>query len=150
MLRKEASMNAQTVTLIAALIAALTSIVTLSLYTRFIMFTDKYMLLWKKELDRLLKLEESTTVAQEDAFSYPSPEEWPAIDDDKLRRSAGRYDLYPEFAKAKHNLNYTDAIIDSENTWSEDSRKWNETITADYETFLKEFDAIQQRGKYDK
>ena len=62
------------VTLLAAVIAALTSIGSLLLNTRLAIRKEQRMLVWEKELDRLTELEEMAGIAQELALSYASAE----------------------------------------------------------------------------
>ena len=87
-------MTKEEVTLIAALIAALTSVITLGLNSRLAVLREKRMLIWQKELERLYELEEKAGIAQELALSYASAEvlekEFPPLRDE-LRHSAGKF-----------------------------------------------------------
>jgi hypothetical protein len=49
--------SSEVVTLIAAIIAAITSVASLVLNSRLIVLREKRIMLWQKELDRLLELE---------------------------------------------------------------------------------------------
>ena len=143
-------MTTEEVTLIAALIAALTSIVTLGLNTRLAILKEKRMLLWQKELDRLLELEETAGVAQEIALSYASAEvlekEFPPLHD-QLRHAAGRFGRYPELSQALRDLNHACAVTVAEKVKSGDSREWQEKIKPAYQKFLNACDAITKREK---
>lgn len=100
-------MTAEQVTLVAALIAALTSVVTLGLNARLALLRERRMLLWQKELERLTEVEEWAGIAQEVSLSYASPQvleaEFKPIHD-KLRLAAGRFGRYPKLAAAPVQL----------------------------------------------
>lgn len=142
-------MDVQTATLIAALIAALTSIVTLGLNTRLTILKEKRLLLWQKELDRLMELEELAGLAQEIALSYASPEsletEFPPLHN-QLRHAAGKFGRYPELSKVLRELNHACAVTVAEKVKRGDSREWQEKIAPAYERFLSECDAITKRN----
>lgn len=146
-------MDAQTVTLIAAIIAALTSVVTLWLNARLAILKEKRLLLWQQELERIIELEEIAGVAQELALSYASPEvldrEFSPLHD-KLRHSAGRFGRYPGLATALRELNHACAVTVAEKVKYGDSREWQEKIAPAYKTFLEECDVITQREKHNK
>jgi hypothetical protein len=114
---EEYMMTTETVTLIAAIIAALTSIGSLVLNTRLAINKEKRMLLWEKELNRLAELEEMAGIAQELALSSADPKvieaEFKPIHD-KLRHSAGRFGRYPDLAKSIRELNHCCAVTVAE------------------------------------
>ena len=122
-------MTKEEITLIAALIAALTSIITLGLNTRLALLREKRMLLWEKELERLSELEEKAGIAQEIALSYASAEvmekEFPPLHDE-LRHMAGKFGRYPELAKSIRELNHACAVTVAEKVKNGDSLEWAE------------------------
>ncbi|WP_415888178.1 hypothetical protein ACMXYV_09095 [Neptuniibacter sp. SY11_33] len=143
-------MTKEEVTLIAALIAALTSIVSLGLNSRLAVMREKRMMLWEKELQRLHDLEEKAGIAQEIALSCASPEiiekEFHPLHDE-LRHAAGRFGRYPELAKAIRELNHACAVTVAEKVEHGDSREWSKKIKPAHTVLLKECDAITKREK---
>ena len=141
-------MSAQEATLIAAAIAALSSVVTLFLNARFALLKEQRLLLWQKELDRLLETEELAGQAQELAKSYSGPEvlkeEFPPLHD-QLRQRAGRLGRYPELVQALRDLNHACAGTVSEKIESGISDEWQRKISPAFEAFLSECDKITQR-----
>ena len=137
-------------TLIAALVAALTSIVTLGLNTRLAILKEKRMLLWQQELVRLLELEELAGMAQELAGSYSSPEvlekEFRPLHD-RLRQASGRFGRYPSLANAVRDLNHACAVTVAEKVKSGYSREWQAKIEPTYREFLAQCDAVTKRDK---
>ena len=143
-------MTKEEVTLIAALIAALTSVITLGLNSRLAVLREKRMLLWQKELERLYELEEKAGIAQELALSYASAEvlekEFPPLRDE-LRHSAGKFGRYPDLAKAIRELNHACAVTVAEKVKSGDSREWAEKIKPAHKTLIDACDKITKREK---
>jgi hypothetical protein len=143
-------MTTEIVTVIAAIIAALTSIGSLLLNTRLAIRKEQRMLLWGKELDRLAELEEMAGIAQELALSYANPQvlevEFKPIHD-KLRHSAGRFGRYPDLAKSIRELNYCCAVTVAEKVKSGDSREWQEKIKPAFHEFIRQCDLVTKRNK---
>jgi hypothetical protein len=65
-------MDQQSITLIAAIIAAIGSITTLLLNSRLTLDREQRLVLWRKEVDRLIELEELAGRLVEDVGSYRS------------------------------------------------------------------------------
>lgn len=143
-------MSTEVVTLIAAIIAALTSIGSLLLNTRLAIRKEQRMLLWEKELDRLVELEEMAGIAQELALSYASAQvleaEFKPLHD-KLRHSAGRFGRYPDLAKSIRELNHCCAVTVSQKVKSGDSQEWQEKIKPAFQEFVRQCDLITKRSK---
>lgn len=143
-------MTKEEVTLIAALIAALTSIVTLGLNARLAILREKRMLIWEKEVQRLHELEEKAGVIQEIALSYANPnlleqEFFPLHDE--MRHAAGKFGRYPVLAQAIRDLNHACAVTVAEKVKSGDSREWQEKIKPAHQALLRACDEITKREK---
>jgi len=141
-------MTTEKVTLIAALIAALTSVITLGLNSRLVLLREKRMLLWQKELDRILEVEEVAGKAVEIALSHSSSEvieaefvplhSW-------LRHAAGRFSRYKELRQAIRELNHHCAVVVADKVSNEDYREWAEKVPALFESLIAECDKITRR-----
>jgi hypothetical protein len=146
----ENDLTPQILTLVAALFAAIMSLISLLLNARLTLLREKRMLLWQKELDRILELEEAAGVAKEIALSYSSPSvleaEFPPYHD-KIRHAAGQFGRYPDLAQAIRDLNHACAITVSEKISRGDSREWQAKINPAYKEFLRQCDEITERQK---
>jgi hypothetical protein len=100
-------MDQQTITLIAAMIAAVVSIVSLLLNSRFTLDRERRLVLWRKEVDRLIELEELAGRLVEDIGSYRSLK---SMRDrlvsqlELLEAMAGRMARYPKVRQAVRDL----------------------------------------------
>lgn len=108
---------------------------------------EQQKLLWEKELDRLMELEETAGIAQELALSYESPElieaEFKPLYD-KLRLSAGRFGRYPDLAKAIRELSHCCAATVDEKVKRGDSREWQEKIKPAFQEFIRKCDLVKR------
>ncbi|MDZ8120554.1 hypothetical protein [Pontiella agarivorans] len=145
-------MNKEDVILIAALIASLTSVVTLGLNTRLAIMREKRMLLWEKELERLHHLEEISGMAKEIALCHADPEvlqkEFPPLYDE-LRQSAGRFGRYPQLANSIRDLNQASSALVSDkiNKSITGQGGWAKKVTEAHTALLAECDVITKREK---
>jgi hypothetical protein len=141
-------MTAGTITVIAAIIAAITSIATLLLNSRLTIRREKRMMLWEKELERLLELEENAGKVQEIALSYSSNEvmesEFKPLHD-WLRHAAGRFGRYPALAIAIRNLNHACAVTVACKVSGKDYSEWSAKIPAAFLALITICDRITER-----
>ena len=141
-------MNAEIITLIAALTAALTSVVTLVLNARLTILREQRMLLWKKELDRIFELEQLAGVAKEIAIIHHDPDRLkkyylPIYDE--LDEAAGRFSRYPSLTQAIHGLNHSCATVIDAKTNNHDFKQEELKIKEYYKKTLLECDKITGR-----
>jgi hypothetical protein len=141
-------MTKEVVTLIAALIAALTSIITLGLNTRLAILKEKRMILWENELNRLLKLEELVGVVREIAKSFHVKEEMEKRFQPihkQLEVAAGEFGRYRDLSKCVRDVAHACAVIVSLKNESDDYREWQENLEAHYKDFIQKCDKITKR-----
>jgi hypothetical protein len=124
------------ITLIAAVIAAITSVAGLILNSKLLINREKLMLLWQKELDRIFDLEEIAGTAVEIATTHKDSDRLtkyflPIYD--KLDEASGRFGRYPELQNAIRNLlNLCAIIVDAKinhNDYKEENLKLSESYT---------------------
>jgi hypothetical protein len=100
-------MDQQTVTLVAAVIAAAVSVTSLGLNSRITLDRERRLVLWRKEVDRLIELEELAGGLIEDIGSYRSLETMRdriASQVEQLEVMAGRMARYPKVRQAVRDL----------------------------------------------
>jgi siroheme synthase (precorrin-2 oxidase/ferrochelatase) len=127
------------ITLIAAVIAAITSITGLILNSKLLINREKRMLLWQKELDRIFELEEIAGTAVEIATMHKDSDRLtkyflPTYD--KLDEASGRFARYPELQNAIRNLlNLCAAIVDAKIN-HHDHKEENLKLSDSYRTLI--------------
>lgn len=136
------------ITLIAAGIALISSIVTLYLNTRLALSKEKRVLLWKREVERLFEIEELAGMAQECALDYKLSEkkrEGYMELRGRLESAAGRVGRYPDLAKALRQLNHWCAIGCSFSEGTEQMTNARDEIPQLFEEVLKQCDLLTKR-----
>src|SRR5215470_20252632 len=141
-------MTAEIVTLTASVIAAVTSIGSLFLNTRLAIRKEQRMLLWEKELDRLMELEEMAGMVQEIALRYIREEiietELKPLQD-KLRQAAGRFGRYPDLAKSIRELNHCCSVAVAEEMNGDEPLEWQKIKPA-FQEFIHQCDLVTKRS----
>ncbi|MBI2488064.1 MAG: hypothetical protein HYW01_14195 [Deltaproteobacteria bacterium] len=102
--------NTEIVTLTAAVIALLGSVLSLFISTRLAIQKERRQLLWAKELDRFFELEELAGDLVEELGSYrPVPDDRTPLTQrfEALEQAAGRFGRYPEVRQAIRDLHNT-------------------------------------------
>lgn len=100
-------MDQQTVTLIAAVVAAAVTITSLLLNSRFTLDRERKLVIWRKEVDRLTELEELAGRLVEDLGSYHPFEtvrERVASPIGQLEAMSGRLARYPKVRQSSREL----------------------------------------------
>jgi hypothetical protein len=138
-------MTKEELTLIAALLAAFTSIVSLFLNSKLTFNREKRTLRWNKEIERLQNLEEQIGLAQEVVSVYTHVEKLkadfiPLYED--LEYVAGRFARYPELAKAIRGFVHACNLTVSAKTDHEDYREYKEMVSIEYKKVILECDRI--------
>jgi hypothetical protein len=103
-------MSSQIVMIAASLIALLGSILTLLVGTRLALRKERRQLLWSKEIDRFLALEELAGQLVEELSSYrPIPQDQLTLATqlEALHHAAGRFARYPAVRQAIRDLHNT-------------------------------------------
>lgn len=98
------------ITLVAAVIALLGSVLSLYISTRLAVQKERRQLLWSKELDRFFELEQLAGELVEEMGSYrPIPEDRTSLAErfQALELAAGRFGRYPEVRQAIRDLHNT-------------------------------------------
>jgi hypothetical protein len=102
--------GSELVTLVAAVIALLGSVLSLYISTRLAVQKERRQLLWSKELDRFFELEQLAGELVEELGSYrPTPEDRVSLDTrfQALELAAGRFGRYPGVRQAIRDLHNT-------------------------------------------
>lgn len=102
--------GSELVTLVAAVIALLGSILSLYISTRLAVQKERRQLLWSKELDRFFELEQLAGELVEELGSYrPIPEDRTSLERrfQVLELAAGRFGRYPGVRQAIRDLHNT-------------------------------------------
>ncbi|WP_426358225.1 hypothetical protein ACPUVO_17575 [Pseudocolwellia sp. HL-MZ19] len=132
-------------TLIAAIIAAFTSILSLFLNSRLTFNREKRTLRWNKEIERLQNLEEKIGLAQEIVSVYTGVEK---LKNDfiplheELEYIAGRFARYPELAKAIRGFVHACSLTVSAKIEHEDYQEYKEMVSTEYTKVIAECDRI--------
>jgi hypothetical protein len=138
-------MTKEELTLIAALLAAFTSIVSLFLNSKLTFNREKRTLRWNKEIERLQNLEEQIGLAQEVVSVYTYVEKLKADFiplNEGLEYVAGRFARYPELAKAIRGFVHACNLTVSAKTDHEDYREYKEMVSIEYKKVILECDRI--------
>lgn len=101
-------MTSQTVTLIASILALVGSLLTILVGTRLALLKERRQLLWSKELDRFLALEELAGQLVEELASYRTLDRsnvGPRLEE--LQQAAGRFARYDDVRRATLQLQNT-------------------------------------------
>ncbi|WP_353566729.1 hypothetical protein [Haloferula sargassicola] len=142
-------MSKEYLTLAAAAIAALTSVISLLLNTRLTLTREKRSVLWKREVERLFEIEELAGQAQEYALDYrptESKKERFAPMRERLELSAGRVSRYPELAKSLRELGHWGSIAASFGEGTEQVMEARSEIPKHFAKILHECDTITKRS----
>ncbi|MCJ8350615.1 hypothetical protein [Moritella sp.] len=138
-------MTKEELTLIAAILAAFTSILSLFLGSKLTFNREKRTLRWNNEIERLQNLEEQIGIAQEVVSVYTSVEKLRADFiplHENLEYVAGRFARYPELAKAIRGFVHACNLTVSAKIEHEDYREYKEMVSTEYIKVITECDRI--------
>jgi hypothetical protein len=138
-------MDQQTVTLIAAVIAAIVSAVSLLLNSRFTLNRERRLVLWRKEVDRLIELEEVAGKLVEDIGSYRSLESMRdriSCQMEQLEAMAGRMGRYPNVRQAVRDLHNVLSCLFSDRNEHKDDREVRSELEPAYRALLDACDSV--------
>jgi hypothetical protein len=138
-------MDQQTVTLIAAVIAAAFSVVSLLLNSRITLDRERRLVLWRKEVDRLIELEELAGRLVEDIGSYRS---FDSMRDrigsqlEHLEAMAGRMARYTKVRQAVRDLHNIVARLFTDRRDNQDDREARSELEPGYHMLLDACDSV--------
>lgn len=136
------------ITLVAAVIALLGSILSLYISTRLALHKERRQLLWSKELDRLFALEELAGELVEELGSYhPIPEDRSRLQNkfEALENAAGRFGRYPEVREAIRVLHNTLNRLFAAKRDSDDDREVRKELEPAFRKLLSACDTVTGR-----
>ena len=141
----EDMMSKEEITLVAAILAATTSIVSLVLSSRLTLNRDKRMASWNKEVERLHQLEEKIGLAMEIVSVYTGIDE--KKNDyiplhDELKYIAGKFSRYPALAKAIRGFVHACNLTVHSQMEHRDERPYKEDVQKQYDLVIVECDRI--------
>jgi len=142
--------NTETITLVAALIALLGSILSLFISTRLAIRKERRQLLWNKELDRFFALEELAGDLVEELGSYrPIPDDLSEFESkfEALARAAGRFSRYPEVRQAIRDLHNTLGRMFVAKRDHDDTREIRNELDPAFRKLLTACDTVTGRNK---
>lgn len=142
------AMDQQTMTLIAAMIAAVVSIVSLLLNSRITLDRERRLVLWRKEVDRLFELEELAGRLVEDIGSYHSLERMRdrlASQLERLEDMAGRMARYPKVRQAVRDLHNVLGRLFTERRDNNDDRMTRGELDPAHRMLLDACDSVLGR-----
>ena len=111
---------------------------------------ERRQLLWTRELDRFLQLEELAGSLIEDAGSYrPVPDDWSGLHEKltQLEHAAGRFCRYVEVRQAIRDLHNTVGRMLTVKRNGEDDRVVRAELDPAFRALLASCDAVLKRGK---
>ena len=142
----------QSVTLIAAILALIGSILSIYISSKLALNTERRHLLWAKELDRFLAMEELVGELVEEVGGYRPFNSKDNIFFEriqKLERAAGQFARYPKVRQSIRDLHNTIGRMIDSKRHSEDIRPIQNELETSYRAFIKECDTIVSRPKGD-
>lgn len=142
-------MTAMLVTLAASIIALLGSLLSLFVGSRLVLQRERRQLLWSKELDRFLELEELAGTLVEEIGSYkPVPTDRAELvaQFDSLHRSAGQFARYPAVRQAVRDLHNVLGRLFVAKRDSEDDREVRGELEPAYRSLIDACDKATGRG----
>ncbi len=141
----EGMMSKEEITLVAALMAAITSIISLVLSSRLTLNRDKRMTSWSKEVERLHQLEEQIGIAMEVVSVYTGIDEkkkdYIPLHDD-LKYVAGKFSRYPDLAKAIRRFVHACDLTVNCQMEHRDERSYKEDVQKQYDQVIIACDRI--------
>jgi hypothetical protein len=135
----------QTVTLIAATVAAVVTVVSLLLNARITLDRERRLVIWRKEVDRLFELEELAGRLVEDVGSYrplDQMRERLVNQFEQLEALAGRLARYPKVRQAARDLHNALGRLFAERRDGEDDRETRKEIEPAYRAILDACDKV--------
>lgn len=147
-MNKKIMKNGGSITLVAALIALLGSVLSLFISTRLAVQKERRQLLWSKELDRFFALEELSGELVELMGSYKAvPEDTTSLTErlDSLERAAGRFGRYPDVRQAIRDLHNNLGRLLAANRASEDDEQIRIELKVAFQDLLSACDKVIQR-----
>jgi hypothetical protein len=143
------AVTTQTVTLIAAIIALIGSLLTLLIGTRLTLLRERRQLLWSKELDRFFTLEELAGELAQDLASYRSLDAATiAPRMEELHRAAGRFARYDQVRRSILQLHNTlGRMFVAKRDSSDEERELRGELDTHLKQLLNACDEITKRQK---
>jgi hypothetical protein len=139
----------QTVTLIASILALVGSLLTILLGTRLTLLKERRQLLWSKELERFLALEELAGRLVEELASHRSLDGSiikPLLEE--YRQAAGRFARYEDVRRAILQLqNALERMFVAKRDHDDDQQKLRSELDDDLKKLLDACDQITKRDK---
>ena len=138
-------MDQQTVTLIAAVIAAGVSVASLLLNSRITLDRERRLVLWRKEVDRLIEVEELAGKLVEDIGGYRALEslrDRVAAELDQREAMAGRMARYPKVRQAARNLHNIVGRLFADRRDHRDDREVRRELEPAYRALLDACDSV--------
>jgi len=140
--------NTEIVTLAAAVISLLGSVLSLFISTRLAIKKERRQLLWSKELDRFFELEELAGALVEELGSYrPIAEDRTGLVQsfEALGRAAGRFGRYPEVRQAIRDLDNTLGRMFAAKRDREDDEQVRSELDPGFQKLLAACDRVVER-----
>lgn len=138
-------MDQQTVTLIAAVFAAVGSVTSLLLNSRITLNRERRLVLWRKEVDRLIDLEELAGRMVEDIGSYRSLEsirDRIASEFEQLEAMAGRMARYPKVRQSVRDLHNVLGRLFADRRGHKDDKQTRSELEPAYRVLLDACDGV--------
>ena len=144
-------MDSQTLTLIAAVLAATMSLLHLLLNSRVTFDRERRLILWRKEVDRLMEVEEAAGNLVEDAGGYH------AIDTISERikpkfllfeAMAGKLARYPAVRQGVRDLHQLASILYLQRMNHEDDREIRKELEPALRKLLDACDEVRKKRKF--
>jgi len=138
-------MDQQSITLIAAIIAAIASIMTLLLNSRLTLDREQRLVLWRKEVERIVELEELAGKLVEDIGSYRALD---GMSDrlssqfQQLDAMAGRLACYPQVRQAVRDLGNVLGRLFVDRRDKQDDRETRKELEPAYRALLDACDGV--------
>ncbi|MFZ3516628.1 hypothetical protein LC147_26520 [Vibrio harveyi] len=143
-------MTKEELTLIAAVIAALTSIFSLILGSSLALSREKKKLVWEKQIERITALEEQVGITQEIILRHSSAEQiriaYLEVSED-LKLQAGRFAKYPELAKSLRVFCHCCDLLLDDKLQGNDYRDSRENVPKAFDDVMKQCEQVLQRVK---
>jgi len=143
-------MVSQSVTLVAAILALIGSILSIFISSKLALNTERRQLLWAKELDRFLAMEELAGELIEEVGGYRplGSKDHPFFERfRKLEHAAGQFARYPKVRQTIRDLHNTIGRMMNAKQHSEDIQTIQGELEIGYRAFLDACDNILSREK---
>lgn len=142
-------MTATVVTLIASIIALVGSLLSLFVGSRLVLQRERRQLLWTREIDRFIKLEELAGTLVEEFGSYKAlPEDRTEISlqFDALQRAGGQFARYPAVRQAIRDLHNVLGRLFAAKRDHDDDREVRAELEPTFRALIEACDGAIKRG----